>query len=376
MRVVRVAWPIVVCAGCFGSCSDQTGKGPPPLASVQGTLSPLEHDFGVIPHGESRQHEFALDLTPLAEPFAPLRVHLECSCGHADLRIRHRDGTERFVDGAPTPANVPGRDEQLIVHVQIDTRRKEAVDLPIAPARGFVVLQSTADPQGTTRVQWPMLLRFGVDSPVELRPFATLDFGRIATSQTGELITSLRGDENHRDIAFGPVTSSDPNLTVTLEPAADRHTLRAHCRPSQLGNQRAAVTIGTSLPNYEVRLEATWKVVPDLEATPLPKISFRAKLSEPQTERDAEGQFVLVSDHDTRRSAEFTVQQIVGADGRDRTSNFVTALVPVAGRPRQHRLFVRYAGGLSDLFRGTVVLTKNGSDGPFLPIELAVIPIK
>jgi CubicO group peptidase (beta-lactamase class C family) len=41
---------------------------------------------------------------------------------------------------------------------------------------------------------------------------------------------------------------------------------------------------------------------------------------------------------------------------------------------RQQRLMVRYVGGLTAAFRGKIVLTKAGEDGPFLPIDLAVFP--
>ena len=62
----------------------------------------MDHDFGVVPHGSRRSHEFELDLDLLGQPFVPLRVHLECSCGTADLRYRDADGNERFPDGYMT----------------------------------------------------------------------------------------------------------------------------------------------------------------------------------------------------------------------------------------------------------------------------------
>ena len=362
MRVANLA------AACLlAACSD-------PVADPK--LAALEHDFGVIPHGEKREHEFLFDLKSLGEPYVPLRVHLDCSCGLADMRLRHRDGSERSIDGSPNPAFAAGPDETLVVHVVIDTNRKEAVDLPKTTSRGYIVLQPTRDQTGNLRLNWPLVLRFGIDAPVVLHPFAALDFGRIPVSGTGEMITTLRGDEQHQDLKFGPVASTDPHVTLELEPAADNIVLRARCQPGEPGNYRAIVAIDTSLPGYRVHLDATWKVVPDLEASPMAKVSFRADLSRAQNGAEAASQFVLVTDHDARRSPEFTVHQIVGDDGRDVRKSFEVTLVPIPGQARQHRMLVRYVGGLVLGLRGKVVLTKDGATGPFLPIELVVFPTK
>ncbi len=361
---------VLLPAGC--------GDGPPaaPAAASNLPLLPLQHDFGVIPHGESRQHEFRLDLSGFDEPYVPLRVHLDCSCGLADLRLRHASGTERVVDASGAATNMPGADEQLFVRIVIDSSKKEAVDLPKTPSKGFVVLQAVDEGSGVRRVQWPLLLRFGIESPVEVKPFAALDFGRVAISQRGEMLTTLRGDEHHRDLTFGPVTCDHAALTLALEPAADHVVLRASLRPGAPGNQRALVTVATSKAGYRVPLIATWKVVPDLEATPLAKIVVRAPLARTQREDEIGTQFVLVTDHDASRSAEFAVQSIVGADGRDLSAHFAVTFAPVANQPRQRRLFVRYTGGLGESLRGSIVLSKGGSDGPHLPIDLVLFAAK
>ncbi|HZN39847.1 MAG TPA: hypothetical protein VFD82_13640 [Planctomycetota bacterium] len=334
----------------------------------------LEYDFGIIPHGEKREHEFELDLRRLGEPIVPLRVHLDCSCGLADMRLRHRDGRERIVDGNPSPDHAASPDETLIVRVVIDTNGKDAVDLPKTPSRGFIVLQPTCDLTGNLRVNWPIKLLFGIDAPVVLRPFAAFDFGKVPESGTGELITELRGDEAHPGMKFGPVASTDPRITVAIEPAADGVVLRARCEPGPLGNHRAIVAIATTASGYRVHLTATWKTVPDLEATPMSKISFRADLKRAQNPAEATGQFVLVTDHDQRRKPEFAVHEIVSTDGRDLTKSFEVKLTPIPGQERQHRLLVRYVGGLTEAVRGAVVLTKDGAQGPFLQVDLVVFP--
>ena len=366
-----------VCTGLLAACSDSgpspAPQGPP--AKRRSPLPDLEHDFGIIPHGEKREHEFELDLRPLGEPIVPLRVHFDCSCGLAEMRLRHRDGRERIVDGNPSPDHAASPDETLIVRVVIDTNGKEAVDLPKTPSRGFIVLQPTCDLTGNLRVNWQFKLLFGIDAPVVLRPFAAFDFGKVPVSGTGELVTELRGDEAHPGMKFGPVVSTDPRVSVAIEPADDGVVLRARCQPGEPGSHRAIVAIGTDLASgYRVHLAATWKTVPDLEATPVSKISFRADLKRAQNAAEAAGQFVLVTDHDQRRTPEFAVHQIVTEDGRDLTKSFEVELTPIPGQERQHRLLVRYVGGLTEAVRGTVVLTKDGARGPFLPVDLVVFP--
>lgn len=347
------------------------GDAPPPTPPAPALT--LAHDFGVIPHGDTRTHEFPLDLDRLGGGYVPLRVHLDCSCGHADLRLRGADGAERFVDGAGTAASLPAAGESLLLRVVLDTARKEALDLKPTTSRGFVVLQALDDLTGGSRVQWPLELRYAVDAPVELRPLATFDFGRIAAANVGRLTTTLRGDSAHADASFGPATSSDPRLAVELERQDGHWLLRARCAPGELGNHRARIDIATTIPGYRLAIEAAWKSIPDLEAVPLDKISLRADLGRAQTDDEAVGQYVLVVDHDERRPVEFAVHRIVDADGRDLAAHFGCRFEPVPETPRRLRLHVHYRGGLTAGVRATAWLTKAGADGPFLPIQLVLL---
>lgn len=340
----------------------------------------LDHDFGILAHGEQRTHEFEVDLGLLGEPFVPLRVHLECSCGRADLRYRNEQGQERFLDGTAFPRNLPAQGEKAYLHIELDTRKKEAVDLPKTTSRGYILLQQVEDPNGMGRIRWPFVIRFGIDAPVELRPFAALDFGTVAQSSVGELVTTLRGDDNHKDLAFLEARATDGDLQVTLEPKDGYTQLRARVVPNQLGNHRAAVAVKTSDPDYQVGMVATWKVVPDLEASPMNKITFSTDLGKEQGERALLRQFVLVTDHAANRNPEFVVVEIVAADGSDASSHFEAKLTPVPTAGRKQRLQVRYLGGLEAAFRGKIVLGKPGETtvvgAPRLPIDLAVFPKK
>jgi hypothetical protein len=89
------------------------------------------------------------------------------------------------------------------------------------------------------------------------------------------------------------------------------------------------------------------------------KISFLADLKRARTRPEAAGQFVLVTDHDQRRTPEFAVHQIVAVDGRDLTEVVRSRVTPIPGQERQHRLLVRYVGGLTEAVRGTVVFDQG-----------------
>ncbi|MFN9948809.1 MAG: hypothetical protein ACK56S_18395, partial [Planctomycetota bacterium] len=141
----------------------------PPAAAPAGARAPLalDHDFGIVPHGETRVHEFPLDLAVIGDDYVPLRVHFDCACGRAELLLRGRDGTERFVDGAGTASSRPAAGESLGLRLALDTARKEPLDLKATASRGFIVLQSIGEPAGGSRVPWPLTGRCAIDAPVD-----------------------------------------------------------------------------------------------------------------------------------------------------------------------------------------------------------------
>ncbi len=345
-----------------------------PVAPTAMELPVLSHDFGVIPHGTSRDHDFVFDTARLGKPCVPLRAQFDCSCGRAVVLLRHRNGNERTIDGGPQTDNLPTADEQLVVRILIDTALKEAVDLPPTTVHGHLLLQPTDDRDGTGRLRWPLQVRYGVDCPVELRPFAALDFEAVPQSARPELLVALRGDETHPGVVFGPAESSDPALTVTLEPLADRTLLRVRCTPGELGNQRAVVRVGTNLPGYQVHLGATWKVVPDLEAKPVAKLGFRAPTDRGQRPDEATNQFLVLIDHRAEEAAEFVVAELVDDRGRDLRSAFDVQFAPAPGR--QQRMFVRTTQGFPTDCRAQLVVRRARGDDARLPIELAVFPRK
>lgn len=351
----------------------------------------LDHDFGVVPHGESRTHEFALDLSLLEQPHVPLRVHLECSCGKAELVMRKPDGSERHIDGTGFQRNLPTDEEQAILRIQLDTRKKEARDIKSTISRGYIVLQPLDDDTGMARERWAFIVRFAIDAPVTLHPFSEFDFASVSQSMRGQIMTTMKGDENHADLEFLSVSTTDPSLTAKLEPDNGHTLIKASCMPGSLGNHRGLILVETNLPDYTIAIEAKWKVVPDLEATPINKISFRTPLGSPQGPGVEFRQSVLVIDHNKRRSPEFLVRSVVGDDGRDVSHCFEIKMTAVPTEERRQRLSVRYLGGLlpdnepSDrppsTFRGKILLAKHPkdiveNDDPILPIQLVVFPSK
>lgn len=316
--------------------------------------------------------------------YTPLRAWLDCSCGRAQLWWRAADGTERSVDGSPTVDNTRRPGEQLIARVILDTITKDAIDIPHTASRGHVLLQPLDARQAAGRIEWPLLVRYGIDAPVVVKPFAALDFERVPQSARPELLTTLRGDEAHPKLAFGPVECSDPALTATLEAAPDGNStlLRVRCQPGAPGSYRGIVRVGTDLASgYAVHLATTWKVVPDLEALPVAKLSFHAPVDRPQTEAEAKDQFLVLVDHDVRRSAEFALHALVADDGTDHQQHFAIAFQPIGGQDRRRRLQVRSLGGLPQGFRGLLVIRAGGqattpAAPPLLAIELVTFPAK
>ncbi len=362
--------------GCGSDAHKPPGAGTGATAAIVVSPPPAEHDFGVIPHGEKRSHDYELDVHSLGGDYVPLRAQLDCSCGRAELLLRHRNGTERRVDGSPFSPNAPTADETLIARITIDTLTKEAVDIQKTTVRGYVVLQPVHDRDGSLRLQWPILIHFGIESPVVLRPFAELDFAKVSQASAPELLTTLAGDAAHPGVIFGAITCSDAAITATLEPQGDHVVLRARCQPGQIGNHQAVLQIATNLPGgYHVNLPVKWKVVPELEAAPMTKLSFRTDLSREQPAAASQSQYLIVVDHNPQRTAEFTVQTLVSDDGRDARSSFEVTFQPLP-EPQQWRMFVRYLGGQPNGFRGHLTLSKGGAAGPFLSIELVAFAAK
>lgn len=333
-------------------------------------------DFGTIDHGKAREHDFVLDPNAVLGPgYYAAGAHVDCSCARTMLLLRDATGAERVVQ-VQSPASSPQPGEVLVVRTLVDTVHKEPIDHPPTDSRVLVVFQRTDARDAGSRVLWPLNFRFAVDAPVRVRPFAVLDFERVPASRQREVLTTLAGDLPDRPVRFGPVRCDDPRVELSLEPRDDLTFLRARLRPrpDDSGPFRALVTIDTDLDSgYRVQLAAVGTVVPDLEASPIPKVSLRADLRHEQTPERAQSQYILVSDHDLSRPAEFVVHSLVDQAGADARDCFDVTFEPVDGDPRAHRLRLRWVGHRDSEFRGELVLAKDPTEGPFLPIEVVAL---
>src|SRR5262245_8904980 len=281
---------VLLAADCGGDRAAAAPQGPPrPLAQ--------SFDFGTISHGKAGEHDFVLDARKELGPgYYPVGTNLDCSCARTLLLLRAADGKERMV-GPAGPQQAPREGEVVVVRMQVDTARKEPVDLGPVDSRAMVQFQDRDAPSGAERVLWPLTFRFAVDSPVRVRPFAILDFERVPISKTASLLTSLRSDLPDRPIRFGPVHCDEPRLHLELETRADGTWLRTELRPQpgDAGTRlRALVTIDTDLDTgYQVKLAAIAEITPDLVALPIAKISLRADLRQAQTAERAQSQYVF-----------------------------------------------------------------------------------
>lgn len=364
-------------AACDGNAGPTTTATTNPSAETAPQDRPGDvHDFGVVRHGDSVQHDFVLDLRKEFGPgwYCP-GTQVDCSCARTELLLRAKDGSERPIE-IQNPQSAPEEGEVLVVRTILETVRREPVDSKELTSRVVVVLQPKDAIDTTTRRAWPLQFRYRIDCPVRVRPFAALDFGRVAVSQSKAIELVLASDVADRKVTFSNATSEDPSIRVELEPRDGLTLLRATFTPSTGGDGalRALVHVETDLaPPYRLVLAATATFVPDLEAIPYPKVSLRADLRSPQPEASATTQYVLVTDHDPSRPEDFLVARLVDDQGKDASQCFAVTFEAVPGEPRSRRVHVRWTGQQSREFRGELVLAKDATRGPFLPIELVAL---
>jgi hypothetical protein len=369
---LRLAALSLLVAGC------RQQPEPPARGSVPVQPPPQFFDFGTIDHGKAKEHDFVLDpIAVLGPGYYPAGTHVDCSCARTLLLLRDQDGNERPVESY-NPASAPKPGELLVVRTQVDTVHKEPVDRGPTDSRLLVVFQPTTARDASARVTWPLNFRFAIDSPVRLRPYSVLDFERVPESQSAELLTTMTSDLPGRPIRFGPARCEDDRLQLSLEQRDDITFLHARLTPraGEYGAFRLLVTIDTDLESgYRINLAAVGRIVPDLEAVPMAKLSLRADLRREQTAENAQSQYLLVTDHNTSRPAEFVVSSLVDADGKDARNCFDVTFEPVQGDPRTHRMRLRWIGQADSEFRGEIVLAKDPSEGPFLPIEVVALHV-
>lgn len=340
------------------------------------TLPTLSHEFGAVRHGETRQHDFVLDVRAIAGPgwYSP-GTHVDCSCARTELFLRGRDDALQPIP-VFQPDTAPKDGEVLVVRVILDTQKREAVDTKDIDSRVLVVLQRADSNDPQRRVMWPLQFRFRIDAPIRVRPVATFDFERVPPARPKTVALNLSSDLEGRAVKFSNAGCDDPRVQLRIE-AQDGYTL-LHAtltpRKGDTGSLRTIVTVDTDLdPAYQLRIPAVAAFVPDLEAIPLPKISIHADLTNPQDEGREGSQYVLVTDHDLSRPEDFVVAKITDAAGRDASRLWSITFEKVPGEPRSCRVHARWTGSQPSEFRGELLLAKDAQKGPFLPVELVAL---
>ncbi len=358
MRVrptLTLALAILVASGC---------SEPPPPAWQP---TPIFHDFGMIPHGKIAAVRLGIDFPTDRGPMLPLAFQGNCSCASWAFVAVDPKGNERVTHGRAAIEHcvVPG--EKLFLELRLDTNRKEALEQKPVTNHGEVFLVDLHEKVG--RVAIPVTFTFGIDAPVTLKPFATVDFGPLPLSRVFTVAIELHA-RGTTPVHFGPVRAGDPRVTARLIEQDGLTLLDIRVQPDAgrgLGALNTVIRVGTDLPDgYEIPIPVTGSIVDDVEVKPMERVSFgRFDFTAPQ-----EG-FVILQDFDDRRDPAFEVRGVRSIVGKDLAQHIETDLQPIDGNPRAARLFIRYRGTLAGVrsFRGFVDVGKHGAEGSVASVE-------
>ena len=362
------ALPLLILFAVLSGC--EAREDGPPGGTIRGAggrlyaKKPLEHHFGVIRHGLTAEADLSVPLPP-GKTWIPVGFQRNCSCSHFVFVIRHPDGSETISMGQADPRFAIGPADELLLRITIETAEKESVDHEVVTIAGEFVAQALDS--ALDRYVLPVLFRFGIDAPVELRPYGHLDIGDIARSISYRQSFELASD---RPVRFDEPRCFEPDpaapegrrrcedLEASIEQDGDAATLSLRFKAGSGrfdGPFAMQVEIATDLPDgYTVRMPVTGRVIPDIEVSPPRIFSFRQfDLTKPAS------QALVITDHDSRRSADFALGSIVDRNGADLSEHFSLSIEPIDGHRRSRHLVLSYDGGVvGSHFRGQVHLAR------------------
>ncbi|MGE0145209.1 MAG: hypothetical protein AB7T19_18135 [Planctomycetota bacterium] len=336
----------------------------------------IEHDFGIVPHGETRDARLAIPL-PAGGPWTPLTLQRSCTCVRPRFAIESADGSIRYTsgDGRPDPNGAVKDGERLFLELTLDTREKEVADLAPSWTPAQVVLSGPNLTQGFVRIRF----QFGIEAPVRLSPSAQFALGELPRP-----VRYRQQMEIHRrgkQIAFGMPTVVEANtdgmltnpsdVAVTLDGTAEPAILEVAVKPGELrplGAFRCEIRIPTDRPDgYVIHVPVSGQVIDAVHVEPPGVYSFgRIDFAEPREMR------LRVVDHDPTRSPDFVVISVTGDDGRDLREHFGVTVESLSGRPRERVIALSYRGTLRETsFRGTVELAKAADQPALLRIPFS-----
>lgn len=350
-----------------------------PVAATQdppGAIQPVvEHDFGVIPHGERRAVELTIPVPQEGGPWLPVAFQRSCTCVRHTFVAVSPTGDRRVIagDGRAEAGGSLLAQESLRLGLEVFTEEKEAADLPASWTPAQVVLQGPGPRLARHFV--PLRFRFGVESPFELVPTAHLALDELPRPIRYE--RSLRIDRRGRDVKFGEPIAVEPvadgvlqrpsDVELRLDDDGKSAVLWVAVKPAEArpdGPVQFEVRIPTDRSDgYVLRIPVSGAVVGAIEVEPPKVFSFgRLDLAAPREMR------LRLVDHDPSRPADFVVVGVTGNDGEDLAAQFEVVLEPVEGQPRQRIVSLRYLGRLTGArsFRGELRLAKAAGDPPVL----------
>ncbi len=327
----------------------------------------LKHNFGTLAHGSSAQHDFKIPMDRRHGDLVPVLFQVPCACASSKFVIVGEDGSERIATGQPTPQYAVKKGEKLILRVTLDTSQREAHDEAETGISGVMVLQ-TANPPHRRRNQ-SIQFRFGIDSPVDIRPYAHLDIKQIPRSRTFNQTFELHYDDPKTE--FGDVRCIEsssvpglpktaPDLTARIEQEKDHSLLHISFKAAperQLGAFMIQVKIDTNLSSgYVLRLPVSGTLIGDIQLSPPGVFSYG---QHPLDQKKKV--FLNITDFDKSHSADFVVSSLVDTHGVDISSHFAVQFEPIPTKPRSRRIQLTYLGTLADRssIRGKLNLSKR-----------------
>ena len=334
--------------------------------------SPVEIDFGTVPHGDQPARTVALDFGRSIAGYRISGFATGCSCARASFRLIDRTGETREFPAHGFHTYTLTTGDRLELELRLDTGVREVVDQQAELKVGRVVL--SRGQFGEELLELPVRYRYAIDAPIAVAPVAHLDIGKLPRSRTYRDSLRLRFDPQYANATLGEphATHAEVGARIELGTAPDgANEYRLHVTVQALPGSHAGpflahVEIPTSLDSgYTVRVPISGELHDDIVIQPMPHVSLgRCDLGEPAE------QFVNLTDHDLDRPAAFEVAAIT-----EFAEHFAVRFEPMAD-DRSHRMFIRYLGTCDPAtlpggtLRTEIRLRKPGSESPCATVTL------
>ncbi len=342
-------------------CSTACGPGTAaksPLRTPWLAVSEMVHDFGEIPHGQSRTHQFTIDNR------GPQRVRLtgirnQCTCAITKVRLL-RDGQPidrpvynppRQVDGGFLMATLePG--ERLAFEVKVDTRLRPPRD---HKEQALSQLHfEPAEEAGVLTLAYRFTIRSRVRIISDLAPSMnpTIDLGDFSKDQ--EVYSVLELAPLKEPFHLLSVTGDGDGVVLEKREPKNKGGYRYGIRVAPRGKAGPfdrLLGFKTDIDHgYLLQIQLVGNALPNLQVTPHGRLDFGRFDWRQPTER-----FVTIVYRRPRFDPKLAVDSVDvhTRDGRDVSSLFEATID--GGGARRWTLSLKYKGGLKGKgFEGSV----------------------